>query len=121
MMADDSHSTCIRERHVEIEVKVIAEGRYPLEVPTHSPSQLLDFLNRSAGHHRIRQIVVLEMHANSGKVVDLQRTSQAMLGLPGTHHEMFDEQLAAPVEELRQRHRAGRSVEYVVFLNPDPR
>jgi hypothetical protein len=44
------------------------------------------------------------MYEDAFDMVDLERASHTLLSLAGSHHKMFDEELAAAVEELRQRH-----------------
>src|ERR1700687_3735695 len=54
-------------------------------------------------------------------MIDLQRAPNAFFRLAGPHHEMFDEQLAATVEELGEGHLARGPVKDVVLLDPNPR
>ena len=54
-------------------------------------------------------------------VIDFERAADALCLLPGRHHEVFDEQLAAFVKQLGQRHLAFRRIEDVFLVDLYPR
>src|SRR5262249_36358285 len=66
-------------------------------------------------------VMVLEVRENALDVVDLERASDALCGLAGPHHEMLDEELAAAVEQIGERHLSVRPIENVLLLHLDPR
>jgi hypothetical protein len=60
------------------------------------------------------------MHQDALDMVDLEGAPDALRRLAGPHHEMLDEELAAPVEQIGQRHLAVRCVKDVRFVDPHP-
>ena len=64
--------------------------------------------------------MVFQMDEHTFHVIDLERTSDALPILARAHHEMFDEQLAASIEQIGERHLPLRRIEDVRFLNLDP-
>src|ERR1700730_3095298 len=62
-----------------------------------------------------------QMHECAFDMIDLERAAHATLLPPGTEHEMFDDQLAAPVEEIAERRLAIRRVEDRRLFDLDPR
>src|SRR5207245_4146423 len=59
--------------------------------------------------------------ANVVDVIEFERASDTALGPARTEHEVLDDQLAASVEQIRERLLAVRSVEHVLLLDLDPR
>ena len=65
--------------------------------------------------------MVLEMGKDSVDVIDFERAADTLCHLPRCHHEVLDEKLAAPVEQLGQRDLAFRCVENIFFVDLHPR
>src|SRR5579872_451862 len=65
--------------------------------------------------------MMLEMNSRAIDVVGLERASDASLGPVGAEHEMLNDQLAPPIEQLGQRLFAIRPLERVRLLDFDPR
>jgi hypothetical protein len=64
---------------------------------------------------------MLKMHDDAVDVVALERTADARIGPARTEHEMLDDELAAPGEEIAQRLFPVGAVEHVLLVDPDPR
>jgi hypothetical protein len=71
------------------------------------------------GH--VNDVVVFEVRKDSLRVIDFKRATDALRLLPWRHHEVFDEKLAASIEQLRQRHLALGPVKSVLLLHLHPR
>src|SRR5260221_9492867 len=63
---------------------------------------------------------MLEMLARAVDLVREQRTAGASLVPFGTEHEVIDDELAASVEKVGERHRALGAFEDIVLLDLDP-
>jgi hypothetical protein len=57
--------------------------------------------------------MVFQIHQNALNMVDREGTPNALPDLPRSHHEMFHEELASTVEQLRKSHLALRRIKYV--------
>src|SRR5262245_58436279 len=64
--------------------------------------------------------MVFQMHEHAFNVVDLERTPDALSDLARPHHEVFDEQLAASIEQIGERYLPLRRIEDILFLNLHP-
>jgi hypothetical protein len=85
------------------------------------PPHHLDLLDRRARHHRVGDVVIVEVREDFLDVVDLEAATDALCGRARSHHEVLDEELAAAVEQLGQRHFARGPVEDIGFFNLHPR
>ena len=61
------------------------------------------------------------MHQRTLHLVHFERATDAAFGPVGAEHEMLDDELAASIEQVGERHRAVGAVEYVVLFYLDPR
>jgi hypothetical protein len=61
-----------------------------------------------------------EVHQRPVDVVGVERTAHATLPPPGAEHEMLDDQLAAPIEEVGERLPARRAIEHIGLFDLDP-
>src|ERR1700688_775313 len=86
------------EGDVEVIVEVAVVGRNPGDAPAHPLADGLNFLDRGARHRHVRDVMIFEMLEQTFDMIDLERASDALVRCPGSHHEMFDEELAAAVE-----------------------
>src|SRR5215472_14063751 len=96
------------EGYVEVIVEVAVVRRNPSEAPTHPLTDSFYLLNGSTGHSHISDIMVFQMHQNALNMVDREGTPNALPDLPRSHHEMFHEEPASTVEQLRKSHLALR-------------
>src|SRR5215472_13587021 len=109
------------EGYIEVIVEVAVIRRNPSEAPSHPLTDDFYLLNGSTRHSHVSNVMVFQMHENAFNMVDLEGTPNALpsiniqpiTDLPRPHHEMFHEQLAATVEQLRKRHFALWCIEYV--------
>jgi hypothetical protein len=71
-------------------------------VPVHPFADGFNFIDGSTRDCNEGNVVVLQVREKSLDMVDFKRAPDALLFLAGSHHEMFDEELAAAVEQLRE-------------------
>src|SRR5712692_2761448 len=109
------------ERDVEVVVEVGVVRADPGEAPAHAPADRLDLPDGRPGHGGVADIVVVQVLQDALDVVDLEGAPDALSHLAWTHHEVLDEELGAPVEQVRERDLAVRRIEDVFLLHPDPR
>ena len=81
----------------------------------------LQLLERGLRHEEHRHVVRVQVRDEGVDGVRDRRVDRAAGLVARAEHEVVDEQLAAAVEELRQRARAVVGVEAVVLLDADPR
>src|SRR6266446_4585828 len=108
------------EGHVKVVVEVAAVGRHPIEGPAHAFAIGFDLGERRTRNDDHRHVVVLQVH-EIAHVVGPERATDAALPPPGAEHEMIDDQLAAPVEQIGEGFPAVERVEDIFLLHPDPR
>src|SRR5262249_3640661 len=108
------------EGHVEVVVEVAVIGGDPGKAPAHPFAHDLNLVDGRARNYNIGDIVVVKMLEQAVDVIDLERTPDALMRNTWPHHEMFDEELAATVEERRQRDFPVWRIEHIFFLDPDP-
>src|SRR4029077_2062340 len=89
--------------NIEVIVEIIVVGRDPGEVPVHALADSFYFVDGRTGYRSVRDVMIFEMIEDTFDVVDFKRAPDALLFLAGSHHEMFDEELAAAIEKLRER------------------
>ena len=61
------------------------------------------------------------MHEGTFDVVDFERAPDALTDLARAQHEVLDEELAAAVEQVTQRHLAAGPIEDILLVDPYPR
>src|SRR6516162_5315509 len=61
------------------------------------------------------------MPEDSFEMIHFEGTTHALRGLSRGHHKMFDEKLAASVEQIAQRYLSVRSIEHVFLPDLHPR
>src|SRR5919205_1039842 len=99
------------DRCVEVVVEVAALRRRPGEGPPHPPLVGLEGGDRGPGDGDHRDVVVLEVDHRSVEAVGDRRARGAAGGEVRPEHEVVDEQLRAPAEEVGERGGAFRRVE----------
>jgi hypothetical protein len=109
-----------RKRHAEIVVEVTIEGRDPRNLSSHALAHDFDLLDGGSRYNGITHIMIFEMDQNTIDMVDGERAADVLVNCSRTHHEMLDDKLAAPVEEVAKRHLACQRVEDVRLLHADP-
>lgn len=66
-------------------------------------------------------IVMLEMHQRAFDMIGSEGTADAARFPTGAEHEVMDDQLAAPVEQIGERHVATERIEDIFLLDLHPR
>src|SRR6266536_560569 len=89
-------------------------------MPAHPPLESLDFRQRRARHDDVADVLLREMDEDAIDVIELERAPDAALAPVRAEHEMLDDQLAAPAEQVGQRLRAARPVEGVILFDLYP-
>ena len=91
------------ERDVEVEVEVAAERGRPGKRPAHPLLVGLQLGERRARHRRKRDVVILQVDDDAVEPVRDRRAGRTPGRVVGPEHEVVDEELRAPSEEVRQR------------------
>src|SRR5919106_4225517 len=111
-------------RDAEVGVEVAAGRGVPRDRPAHALLVRLDVRQRRARHQGKRGVAGVQVR-EMADLVDEHRTPGAARGRPaldvGSEHEVVDDQLAAPVEQIEQARHAVRAFEDVALLKPDHR
>src|ERR1022692_2170079 len=111
---------CGIDRHVEVVVEAAAGRRDPAEVPSHAPLVRDELVERCARHHDEGDIVVLEVRDAAGEAVGDRGAARTTFVPVRIEHEVIDEHLRTPAEQIAQRRIAVFGREPVVLLNPHP-
>src|SRR5579864_6815327 len=109
------------ERNVVVEIEIVFVGREPFEIPAHAffvGCQLAIWRARDRDHGGVAMVDVDDVAVEA---VSPERAMLASRVPTGVEHKMVDDQLAAPVEEFRQRLLTVRTIEDVGFGNRLPR
>src|SRR5215469_7980767 len=109
-----------RKRHVIIEIEIASVGGDPPEAPAHVLLVSVDLSERSARNDRECHIAIMEMNRDAVEIVGPERARLASLFPIGAEHEVIDDQLGAPVEEIGERKGAIRPLELVGLFYPLP-
>jgi hypothetical protein len=109
-----------RERDMEVVIEVVAEGRHPIEAPAHPPLIGLDLGEGRSGNGEQHHVAVNEVKRRAVEMICEIRATRASFTPIRSEHEVADDELAAPAEEIGQRYFAARPFEDVVLLDPDP-
>src|SRR5439155_19550658 len=109
------------ERDVEVEVEVPAERGRPGEAPAHPLLVCLQFRERSPRHRRKRDVVVGQVDDEAVEPVCDRRAGRTPRRVVGPEHEVVNEELRAPSEEVCQRGAPLVGLESIFLVDPDPR
>ena len=109
------------ERDAEVEVEVAAERGRPRERPPHPPLVRLQLRERRPRHRRERDVVVRQVHGEAVEPVRDRRAGRAARRVVGPEHEVVDEELRAPLEEVCQRGAPLVGLESILLVDPHPR
>jgi hypothetical protein len=106
--------------HVEVEVEVAGERRRPGKGPAHPPFVRLQFLERRPRHRPEHHVVVGQVNRKSVEAVRDHGAGGTARRVVGPEHEMVDEELRAPAEEVRQRGTPLFGLELIGLVDPHP-
>src|SRR5438094_871656 len=110
-----------REGDVEVEVEVAARGREPLEAPAHALVISGEIGIRRPGNRDHGDVAVVEVDDRAVEAVGPARAARAA-GVPArAEHEVIDDELAAPVEQLGERLPAVAPFELIGLFHRLPR
>ena len=109
------------ERDVEVEVEVAAERGRPGKRPPHPPLVRLQLRERRPRHRRKRDVVVRQVDDEAVEPVRDRRAGRTPRRVVGPEHEVVDEELRAPSEEVRQRGAPFVGLESILLVDPNPR
>src|ERR1700682_3216560 len=106
-----------RERHVEVVIEVAFVGRNPGKAPpiTFTDSFYLPYGGASYGS--VADIVMLEVGQNSFDMINFESASDALMLGSRSHHEVFEEKLAAILKQIRKRDLSCRTIEDVLLVD----
>src|SRR5271166_3232038 len=109
------------DRDVEVVVEVAAERGRPRKPPPHPPLIRLQRRERRPRHRRKRDVVVRQVDDEAVEPVRDHRAGRTPRRVVGPEHEVVDEELRAPSEEVCQRCAPLIGLESVLLVDPDPR
>src|SRR5438445_466012 len=109
---------CVRD--MEVVVEIAAERRSPGEAPAHPLLVRLQFRERSPRHRAQRDVVIREVDGGAVEAVGDRRAGRAPGRVVGPEHEVVDEELRAPSEEIGEGCRALVGLEAVLLVNANP-
>src|SRR5262249_3547999 len=89
--------------------------------PAHPPLVRLQLRERRPRHRQQRDVVVGQVHDEAVERVRDRRTGCASRRVVGPEHEVVDEELRAPSEEVRQRGAPLVRLESILLIDPNPR
>src|SRR5262249_20589220 len=107
-------------------VEVAAQRRNPREPPAQLPLVVLELLQRGDRRTHEGNVAPVQVGDDTVEVIGDQGASSASPPLVGepesvAEHEVIDEELRAPSEEVRQRGAASIGLEPILLLDPNPR
>ena len=107
-------------RDLEVVVEVAVVRGCPREAPAHAPPVLQQLRERRPRHRAQRDVVMREVDDGAVEAVGDRRAGQTPRGVLGAEHEVIDEELRAPSEEIGEGCRPFLGVEPVLLVDADP-
>src|SRR5439155_377080 len=109
------------EGDVEVEAEVAAERGRPGKRPPHPPLVRRQLRERRPRHRRERDVVVGQVDDEAVEPVRDGRAVRTPRRVVGPEHEVVDEELRAPSEEVCQRGAPLVGLESILLVDPNPR
>ena len=109
------------EPDVEVGVEVAAERGRPGEAPAHPPLVRLQLRERRPRHRPEHDVMVGQVDDEAVEAVRDRRAGRTPCRVVGAEHEVVDEELRAPSEEIGQRGAALVGLEAVLLVDSNPR
>src|SRR5258708_3408880 len=109
------------ERDVEVEVEVAAARGGQWKGPPHPPLVRLQLRERRQRYHRKRDVVVGQVDDEAVEPVGDRRAGCTPRGVLRPKHEVINEELRTPSEEICQRGPPLVSLESILLVDPNPR
>src|SRR5207247_111305 len=108
-------------RRLQVVAEIVSGGRRPGEPPPHPPLVRLQLRERRPRDRRKRDVVIRQVDDGAVEAIRDRRTRRTPRLIVGPEHEVIDEELRAPPEEVGQRGAALVGIELVLLVDPDPR
>src|SRR5580658_9247248 len=109
------------ERHMIVGIEIRTKRRDPRKAPAHASLEWLDIGVRRVRDRPQRHIAMSQVNRHRIEVVGQIGTALAALDPSRPHHEVIDDKLAAPVEEIGESLFAARPLEDILLLHALPR
>src|SRR5438046_5463106 len=106
---------------MEVVVESVAGRGRPGKRPPHPPLVRLQLRERRPRHRCQRDVVVRQVDDGAVETVRDRRAGRTSRRVVGPEHEVVDEELRAPSEEVCQRGAPFIGLECVPLVDPDPR
>src|SRR5580692_7965892 len=107
-------------RRLEVIIEVDAERRHPGEEPAHPFFERGDLRPRRTRHCGKRNIMMLKVLTGPIDVIAQKRATATTLLPPRSEHEVIDDELAASLEQIRERHLPVRPFEEIGLVDLHP-
>src|SRR2546428_1312834 len=111
----------LRVARLEVVVEVGSERRCPGEAPTHPAPVRQDLRDRRARDGSEGNVVVGQVDDRAVEAIGNRGTRRTAGRVVGPEHEVGDEELRTPSEEVCQRGAPLLGIEFVLLVDPDPR
>src|SRR5204863_2074629 len=106
---------------MEVVVESVAGRGRPGKRPPHPPLVRLQLRERRPRHRRKRDVVVGQVNDEAVEPVRDRRAGRTPCRVVGPEHEVVDEELRAPSEEVCQRGAPLVGLESILLVDPNPR
>ena len=103
-----------------VEVEIALVRRDPRKSPAHASLESLQICQRRARDRHQRHIVLREVLIRSVDVVAQERATNAAFTKFPPPHEVINNQLASPLEQLSQSLLSGDRIEDIFLVDPHP-
>src|SRR4029077_710400 len=96
---------------MEVVIEVVAVGRYPWEAPAHALLVGFDLGKRRARDGKQHHVAMRKMQSGAVEMIGEVGAARAAFAPIRAEHEVIDDQLAPPIEQIAKRLFALRGVE----------
>jgi hypothetical protein len=107
-------------REAEVEVEVRGRRGHPGKAPAHPALVRLQLLERRLGHECERHVAGVQVREDAVDRVGDRRVDRAARFVARAEHEVVDEELRSPLEELAERLSPLGGVKSVVLVHRHP-
>ena len=109
-----------REGRLEVKIEIGFSRGHPLETPAHAFLVGGELLVRGARYRNHVDVAMLQVNVDAIEAVGAQGAMGATRLVVRAEHEMVDDELAAPLEEIGKRLIAVGTLEHVILCNFHP-
>src|SRR5207244_7454764 len=121
VIGDSRPLLLLRVGRLEVVVEVASERRCPGEAPTHPALERPELRDRRARDGSEGDVMVGQVDDGAVEAIGNRRAGRTPRRVVGPEHEVVDEKLRAPSEEVCQRGAPLVGLEAVLLADPDPR